>query len=60
MAKCKPTAYIAPYKTGRWGFEATIEWIGKDYWGNEVGRGRTRRDCEKSCREHGYKPVRDN
>lgn len=55
----KPTAYIAPYRNGYFMLEPLREWVGKDYWGNTVGRGRTRRECERSCRENGYTPVRE-
>ena len=59
MKNRKPVAYIAQYITGHFCFEPIKTWIGKDYWGSEVGRGRTRRECEAVCRRSGYTPVRD-
>lgn len=55
----RPKAYLAPYITGHFCFEPVRQWIGKDYWNNEIGRGSTRAECEKICRQAGYVPVRD-
>jgi len=55
----KPTAYIAPYITGHFMLEPVREWLGKNYWGNTVAWGKTRRECEQECRRAGYIPVRD-
>lgn len=59
MKTRKPVAYIAPYFVGYWMMERVVAWVGKDYWGNEVGRGKTRKECERDCRAHGYTPVRE-
>ena len=55
----KPTAYIAPYITGYFLLRPVREWLGKNDYGNTVGWGKTRRECERSCRENGYTPVRE-
>lgn len=54
----KPWAYLDKYITGYFGLERTTAWIARDYWDNEVARGRTRRECEQRCRERGYAPQR--
>lgn len=59
MKKTKETAFIAPYITGYFCFEPTKEWLGKNYYGNTVVWGKTRKECERMCRENGYVPVRD-
>ena len=44
---------------GRWGFEPVVRWVAHDTWtGRWVGYGKTRKECEKDCREHGYVPER--
>ena len=59
MKKERPRAYIAPYITGYFGFEPVKEWLGKNDWGNTVAWGKTRRECEKMCRQEGYIPIRE-
>lgn len=59
MRSYKPVAYIAPYITGHFCFEPIKEWLAKDYWGQTVASGRTRRECERECSTAGYKPVRE-
>ena len=54
----KPRAYLKYYRTGYFGFEYTYDWIAKDLWGNEVARGKTRKECESDCRRNGYVPER--
>ena len=55
----KPVAYVAPYIVGYFCLEPIKKWLGRDSWNNTVGSGKTRRECEKMCRENGYVPVRD-
>lgn len=59
MKSRKPVAYIAPYITGYFCFEPIKEWLGKNDYGNTVAWGKTRRECEKMCRQEGYTPVRE-
>ena len=58
--KTKPRAYIAPYQNGWFLLEPVYEWLGKNDWGNTVAWGKTRRECERMCRQEGYVPIRDN
>lgn len=54
----KPRAYMEKEIIGHWCFEPDVRWVARDRWGNWVASGRTRKDCEKECRTHGYVPER--
>lgn len=54
----KPTAWIDRERTGYFMLEATAAWVGRDTFGNEIARARTRKDCEQDCRWKGYTPRR--
>lgn len=55
----KPTAYLAKEKTGYFMLEYTYRWVARDYWGNQVASGRTKRECQQETRRAGYTPVDD-
>lgn len=55
----KPRAYVKPVINGYFMLEPCREWLGKNDWGNTVAWGKTRRECEKMCRQEGYVPVRE-
>jgi hypothetical protein len=55
----KPTAYLAKERTGYFMMEYTYRWVARDYWGNRVASGRTKRECQQETRKAGYTPVDD-
>ena len=52
----KPRAYLKKVCNGWFGFEPTFMWVARDYWGNAVAYGYTRKVCERECRRFGYVP----
>ena len=58
MKERKQSAYLTKEIIGHFGFEYIEKWVARDYWGNWVASGRTRKECEAECRIHGYVPRR--
>ena len=55
----KPTAYLTKVRDGYFMLEYTYHWVARDYWGNQVASGRTKRECQQETRRAGYTPVDD-
>lgn len=58
MRERKPRAYLRKEICGLFMFEPLANWIARDRYGNYIARGRTRKECEKECRDYGYVPER--
>ena len=58
MKERKPRAYLEKVCNGWFMLSPTYTWVARDYWGNAVGYGRTRKACKQDCRYHGYVPER--
>ena len=58
MRKRRPRAYLRMEIVGYWMFEVEHTWIARDYWGVEITRAKTRKECEANCRKYGYVPER--
>lgn len=58
MRKRKPRAYLTMEKVGSWQLELIYLWVARDFWGHEVTRAKTRKECEANCRANGYVPER--
>lgn len=56
--KRKPRVYLEKEIIGQFMLEPTVKWVARDFWGNMITTGDTRRECEAECRLHGYVPER--
>ena len=56
--RTKERAYLEKVSNGWFMLERTTTWVARDYWGNAVAYGKTRKDCEENCRYKGYVPVK--
>lgn len=59
MARSKPVAYVNGYVSVWLVGKPIRRWEARNYWGERVGYGTTRKECEADCRRNGYTPVRD-
>lgn len=58
MRTARESAYLTKEIIGHFMFELTVRWIARDYWGNWITSGRTRKECEQNCRDLNYTPKR--
>ena len=56
MGRRKESAYLKKEVTGWFAMSPVIRWVARDYWGNWIARAKTKKECEKKCRELNYTP----